>query len=192
MQIHAKVTMDKMKGRQAEVAAFFYFPNGNPLKDFGGGYNTPNGSVAVADNGRVADERHFECERGRGTGIFAALGELRGSWRDLDIIAVGIGPGFAILLRANPYKGHERGVAQAATAEALREIAKYNAARCCQRDCWIALRVAARLSRRLLPVPLEASESLLCEQAEQNRECMGSSCPLWPSTVAEADAVALG
>jgi hypothetical protein len=83
-------------------------------------------------------------------------------------------------------------VAQAATAEALSEIAEHSAARCCQRDCWIALRVAARLSRKLLPVPLEASESLLCEQVRENRECMGASCPLWPSTVAEADAVALG
>jgi tRNA threonylcarbamoyladenosine biosynthesis protein TsaB len=55
--------------------------------------SSARGSVAAADNESVTDERHFECERGRGTGIFAALGELRGSWRDLDIIAVGIGPG---------------------------------------------------------------------------------------------------
>jgi SAM-dependent methyltransferase len=106
--------------------------------------------------------------------------------------AVGIGTGFAVLLRANPYKGHERGVAQAATADALREIAEHDAARCCQRDCWIALQVAARLSRKLLPVPLEASESLLCEQVRENRECMGASCPLWPRPAPEADAAAPG
>ena len=51
------------------------------------------GSVVVSAGGRTAGEERFACERGRGAGVFAALARLRDSWRDADVIAVGVGPG---------------------------------------------------------------------------------------------------
>jgi tRNA A37 threonylcarbamoyladenosine modification protein TsaB len=51
------------------------------------------GSIAVAKGDTIAERRTFACERGRGTGVFAALEESRDLWRDAEVIAVGIGPG---------------------------------------------------------------------------------------------------
>ena len=51
------------------------------------------GSIAVAENGSLAAERRFACERGRGAEVFAALEATRHAWKGARIIAVGIGPG---------------------------------------------------------------------------------------------------
>ena len=55
--------------------------------------SSPAGSIAVADEGRIVAERHFACERGRGAEVFDALAHTRESWRDAEIVAVGVGPG---------------------------------------------------------------------------------------------------
>lgn len=55
--------------------------------------SSPEGSVAVAEHGRVLATRRFACERGRGAEVFAALAATRESWKGAAIIAVGIGPG---------------------------------------------------------------------------------------------------
>ena len=55
------------------------------------------------------------------------------------------------------------------------------AARCCQRECYIALREAARLSAELLPVRLRADYPMTCEQYSINRECITSLCELYPN-----------
>ncbi|MFH0728108.1 MAG: DUF5714 domain-containing protein, partial [Pseudomonadota bacterium] len=53
------------------------------------------------------------------------------------------------------------------------------AARCCQRDSWLALTKAVTLSRRYLPISLEANLPMNCEQRHRNKECMGATCPLY-------------
>jgi tRNA threonylcarbamoyladenosine biosynthesis protein TsaB len=55
--------------------------------------SSPEGSVAVAENGDIVALRRFACERGRGAEVFAALAAMRESWKDAAIVAVGIGPG---------------------------------------------------------------------------------------------------
>lgn len=50
-------------------------------------------SVAVAQDGAVLAASRFDAPRGRGAGLFAVLEDLRDSWRGLDRLAVGIGPG---------------------------------------------------------------------------------------------------
>lgn len=62
--------------------------------------SSARGSVAVADNGQLTEERTFECERGRGAEVFAVLERLRTAWRGVELIAVGIGPGSYNGLRA--------------------------------------------------------------------------------------------
>jgi hypothetical protein len=100
--------------------------------------------------------------------------------------AAGVGMGFSVLLGATPYEGPKRQLLQQAAAEALADIAALNAPRCCQRDCWIALRKAAELSEKLLDIRLTADEPLPCEQSELNDECIGRACPLWPAGPAAA------
>jgi 7,8-dihydro-6-hydroxymethylpterin dimethyltransferase len=76
-------------------------------------------------------------------------------------------------------KARERQQVQEVTLAVLQEQASFAAARCCQRDCWLALKKAAELSRDYLPMPLRADFPLRCRQANQNRECLGAVCPLW-------------
>ncbi len=95
--------------------------------------------------------------------------------------AVGVGVAFSLLVDANPTKAAERKLVQGATQAALGEIARLDAARCCQRDCWIALTKAAELSASLLPVTLKAESRIVCAQWRRNKECLGTTCPLHPS-----------
>jgi SAM-dependent methyltransferase len=92
--------------------------------------------------------------------------------------AMGVGIAFALILESTPLTPVERGRALAATSAVLAEIARFEAARCCQRESYIALRKAAELSRTLLPLALKAEEDLDCEQSALNEECIGTACPL--------------
>jgi MoaA/NifB/PqqE/SkfB family radical SAM enzyme/SAM-dependent methyltransferase len=92
--------------------------------------------------------------------------------------ALGVGTAFSLLLDANPLKGSQRKSVQSATLRAFEEIASLEAPRCCQRDSWLALRAAARISGDYLPLALHADADLPCEQAGMNQECIGSRCPL--------------
>jgi hypothetical protein len=93
--------------------------------------------------------------------------------------AVGVGTAFSVILEASPLAASGRRVAQSATSAVLAEIAKLEAARCCQRECFIALETAAELSRSLLPVALRADATIACEQVDLNEECLGPVCPLY-------------
>jgi len=68
---------------------------------------------------------------------------------------------------------------QQVTAEVLQAIGCYKAPRCCQRDCWVALKEVARLSKRYVGVSLRADLQLACLQSDRNRECIRAMCPLY-------------
>ncbi|RNA64176.1 methyltransferase domain-containing protein [Prosthecochloris sp. ZM_2] len=93
--------------------------------------------------------------------------------------AAGAGIAFSIMLKANPLKPAERKSAQQVTAEILGRIARLKAARCCQRDCWIALTTSAEISKKQLDIPLRAEHSMTCTQKELNKECLGKGCPIF-------------
>ncbi len=94
--------------------------------------------------------------------------------------ASGAGIALSIVLEADPYKSQERQDVQRFTAEILRAVARYRAARCCQRDCWTALKEVSNLSEEYFGVYLPAEEDIECGQHKKNRECIGAECPLWP------------
>ena len=93
--------------------------------------------------------------------------------------AVGVGIAFSLITQATPLKAAERQIIQTITHQVLKEIADHKAARCCQREGWIALVKSAELSRGLLPVSLKADATLTCRQQHRNKECMGKDCPLF-------------
>jgi MoaA/NifB/PqqE/SkfB family radical SAM enzyme/ubiquinone/menaquinone biosynthesis C-methylase UbiE len=101
------------------------------------------------------------------------------SFLGVDGAAIGVGIAYSIIFNANPYKGKERQLVQRIAIEALEEIAQYQAPRCCQRECWTALKVASRLSEEHLPFRLPADELFICTQFRLNKECIGKKCPLW-------------
>lgn len=92
--------------------------------------------------------------------------------------ASGVGTAVAVIMESNPLKGTQRQMAQLATQWALTSIAALDAPRCCQRDLWLALRAAEAFSAEMLPITLRARTPLRCEQAGENPQCMGASCPL--------------
>ncbi len=95
--------------------------------------------------------------------------------------ALGVGIAFSNIIAANPLNPKDRQTLMNATQQVLAELATYEAARCCQRDSCAALKKAAELSSTVLPLTLKADMSLVCEQMDQNKECMGQRCLLWPT-----------
>lgn len=92
---------------------------------------------------------------------------------------IGVGIAFSLLLNADPVKAWGRQQVQQITQAVLQEQCGFAAARCCQRDSWLALKKAAELSKEYLPLTLRADFPLRCRQAHQNRECLGTACHLW-------------
>ncbi|MBC2715454.1 MAG: methyltransferase domain-containing protein [Desulfobacteraceae bacterium] len=91
--------------------------------------------------------------------------------------ALGTGAAFAVLLKGNPIKASERKMVQQITGTIINKINKLEAARCCQRETWTALKTAAELSMQYLEIPLRADGATHCTQQSKNKECMGKGCP---------------
>lgn len=94
--------------------------------------------------------------------------------------ATGVGIAFSVLLEATPLKASARQTVQQVVQQVLTEIASYKAARCCQRDCWIALRSGMMIAAGLWKLDLPEIEPFACTQMARNHECFGIDCPLWP------------
>jgi ubiquinone/menaquinone biosynthesis C-methylase UbiE/ribosomal protein S27E len=95
--------------------------------------------------------------------------------------ATGVGIAFSVLLAATPIDGDKRQEVLRVTQKLLGDISSYAGPRCCQRDCWIALRSAAELLHEKMGITLDVS-AIQCEQYPKNKECIFKKCPLWPST----------
>jgi len=93
--------------------------------------------------------------------------------------AQGVGVAFALILGSNPLAPGLRRLTMSFTRAALDRMTQYEAARCCQRECYLALQVAAELSAKYLPIQLKADADLQCEQIGRNTECLGPACPLY-------------
>jgi hypothetical protein len=102
--------------------------------------------------------------------------------------ALGAGIAVGILMESNPLKPVQRRSVQSLTSRIMTVLSHLEAARCCQRESWLALKELAKISADYLPVELQAREDLVCRQAAENRECLGSECPLHPDRVAGAGA----
>ncbi|WAC07665.1 MAG: DUF5714 domain-containing protein [Thermodesulfobacteriota bacterium] len=93
--------------------------------------------------------------------------------------AMGVGIAFSIILKANPYAGEKRQIVMNITRSVAGRIARYKAARCCQRESWLALKTASQLSLKYLKHFLPAETELRCTQFNLNKECIRTGCPLW-------------
>ncbi|MDR3235565.1 MAG: BACON domain-containing protein [Prevotellaceae bacterium] len=56
MKIHVKFHVNGMLNKQGRCAAYFYFQNGNELKDYNGQYKSSDGRVAVGDSFKATYE----------------------------------------------------------------------------------------------------------------------------------------
>jgi len=135
--------------------------------------------TAARNAGLPVDETHLDTAIARGKTIAGGACAFMGACG----AALGVGTGFSVILGINPYQGENRQIVQQLVGRALARIAALPAARCCQRDCWLALQEAAASSEELLGVRLPAEEPLACTQAAHNKECLHAGCPLWPRRV---------
>lgn len=94
--------------------------------------------------------------------------------------ATGVGIAVSILLEATPLTAQGRQKAQQAVHTVLGEISTYTAARCCQRDTFIALQRGMELCGDLIGLTTPYPEPFACTQMALNQECLGIPCPLWP------------
>lgn len=94
--------------------------------------------------------------------------------------ATGVGIAFSIILHSNPLAPKPRQTVQSVVSKIIEKISRQQAARCCQRECYLALTEASRLSEKVLPLELEAEASLVCNQYASNRECIKKRCLLYP------------
>ena len=94
--------------------------------------------------------------------------------------ASGAGIAFSVLLEATPRLAPQRREVMTATTKILGRIAEFEAVRCCQRDCYLALMATADLLADLLDTPPTALPGLRCDQVAKNGDCAGTDCPLHP------------
>jgi MoaA/NifB/PqqE/SkfB family radical SAM enzyme/ubiquinone/menaquinone biosynthesis C-methylase UbiE len=94
--------------------------------------------------------------------------------------ALGAGIAVSMLTGATPLDGEKRRFIQQTTRSVLEDIAGYDAARCCQRDSWLAIRALSKLLAEQMGVTLTAAAAISCSQLGKNRECIRQRCPLWP------------
>lgn len=124
--------------------------------------------------GGVIPTSFIEAGMKRGKGVaggFCAFMGICGA-------AVGVGIAFSLIVEATPLTAKRRSLVQKATHSVLSDISLLEAARCCQRDAFIALKNAASLSKDCLPVSLKADAVISCYQKQVNKSCIGKKCPL--------------
>ncbi len=102
------------------------------------------------------------------------------SFFGVDGAAQGVGVAFSVITGASPFDGKSRQLVQQIVIRVAGRIAAQPFSRCCQRECWNALKEAEEISRELLPHPILAQENLRCEQFTTADYCAGKRCPLMP------------
>ncbi len=93
--------------------------------------------------------------------------------------ATGVGIAVSLVLDANPVDAVKRTLVLGAVQSVLARIASFEAARCCQRDAWLAFTEAAPILEGLIGVTFPVTR-LRCAQFAVNKECIRNHCPLWP------------
>ena len=127
------------------------------------------------NSGGVVAENALKTALSRGSGI------IGGSCGFLGMCgaASGVGIGFAVIFQSSPITTTSRARAQQVTHAVLGEIAKYEAARCCNREVWTALSTASKLSETFFHIKLEALTDFTCDQKKFNQYCYGKLCPIF-------------
>lgn len=93
--------------------------------------------------------------------------------------AVSCGIFMSIVTGTNPFSERTFGLCNHMTSEALAAVAKVGGPRCCKRESYLCLLVAACIVREELGVTLTPSRPV-CTRAAQNRLCTGLDCPFSP------------
>lgn len=94
--------------------------------------------------------------------------------------AVSAGMFLSIVTGTTPLSGRTWGLANRLTGQALEAIGAMGGPRCCKRNTFTAIRVAADFVRENLGVEMEVPEKIQCGFSAENRECLRRRCPYHP------------
>ncbi len=130
--------------------------------------------AAFRNSGGAVDNKVIDTAISRGSKVAGGFCGFMG----VCGAAIGVGAAMSAILEATPLTPESRSIAQKGTLTALKYIAEIEAARCCQRDSWLALKAAAQVSHEVLGLRLKADAHILCDQMKTNKECMGRNCPV--------------
>ena len=136
--------------------------------------------AAYRNNGGDISDEQLITGIARGTLIPGASCSFFG----VDGAAQGVGIAFSVILGVSPFDGSLRQTVQKIVIRVADRIAATPFARCCQRECWTALKEAEVISRELLAHPIPAQADLICQQYRTADHCAGKRCPLMPAEMA--------
>lgn len=91
--------------------------------------------------------------------------------------AASAGMAFSILTGATPLSAASWGQANRLTGRILEAIGALGGPRCCKRNSFTALRVAAQFLREECSLPLEVPEQIRCGHSARNAQCLREKCP---------------
>ena len=94
--------------------------------------------------------------------------------------AVSTGMFMSILTKATPLTGKSWRMSNEMTAKAFEEIAKLGGPRCCKRNSFTAVKVAAEYVRENMGIVMELPEKILCDFSAENKQCLKKHCPYNP------------
>lgn len=97
----------------------------------------------------------------------------------------GIGTGIfiSIITGSTPLAAEEWKLSNLMTARSLDLIARSGGPRCCKRDTFIALRVAAEFLEELNGVKLPINPEIICRYYPLNKECLKHNCVFFQKAV---------
>ncbi|SDK93648.1 Radical SAM superfamily enzyme, MoaA/NifB/PqqE/SkfB family [Maridesulfovibrio ferrireducens] len=130
--------------------------------------------AAYRNSGGKIDNKVIETAISRGAKIAGGFCGFMG----VCGAAIGVGVAISAILEATPLTPDLRSTAQKGTLAALQLIADIEAARCCQRDSWLALKAFAKISEEIMGLRITADKHMVCNQMDTNLECMGRNCPV--------------
>lgn len=94
--------------------------------------------------------------------------------------ALGCGIAFSIITKDGPLAGEIWSKDQIMVSNCLSSIAQYGGPRCCKRDTYLAIPVAAKFFEDYLGVKIEIPEKITCFVSEKNSVCLKEVCPFNP------------
>lgn len=96
--------------------------------------------------------------------------------------AVSVGMCMSILTKSTPLSGKSWGLINRATGRVLDAIGELGGPRCCKRNSFTAVKVAAELFEEYFGVRLEMPDVIQCSYSAENKQCIRRACPYYCSS----------
>lgn len=94
--------------------------------------------------------------------------------------ALGCGIAFSVITGDGPLAKEVWIQDQVMVSGCLANIARFGGPRCCKRDAYLAIPVAAKYFKEYLGVEMEIPEKIKCYVSEKNSVCLKEACPFNP------------